>query len=432
MALGDRDMTLHSSFAKKSLVAILFFIFVIALVLYKAVFISVATTLSSFWTVYGIIVSIFLVTRIPIAYLYEDDHDTSRLESLQNVSIIIPAKNEEAGIGRSIDTCLTSDYPGAVECIVVNDGSSDGTEREVFAARERHGADRVKLISFSENRGKREAMAAGVSLSKYGIIVFVDSDSFLAADGLRTIVSHLMHDPRIGAVSGNTKVENARANILTRIQSIQYAISYDIYKTCESVNRAVTCCPGCFSAYRRDAIAPFIDEWKEQRFLGKKGTFGDDRSLTTFLLREGWNVEYCEGARATTTVPESFAIYLKQQLRWKKSWIREGVIGGLSMWRRHPLVSLTFYIHFTFPFLGPLLMLQVLFFSIATQNPLLFLLFLLGFTVIGIIFGLFVHIHRSAEYWLYMPLFSFLFVGIMMWQMPYALLTVRETRWGTR
>ena len=126
-------------------------------------------------------------------------------------------------------------------------------------------------------------------------------------------------------------------------------------------------------------------------------------------------------------------IYLKQQLRWKKSWIREGVFAGLFMWKkRHPLASLAFYINFSFPIIGPILAGSVLYHSISTYNPILFFVFILGFMLLGTVFALFVRVYHGLENWMYMPIVSFLFVTIFIWQMPYALLTLRKTHWGTR
>lgn len=417
--------------AKLLLLLLGFLLLISGLVLYKVIFIATTSVSFSFWILYGIIVSTFLISRIPYAYLYEDRHEVAYADSAYlSVSVVVAAKNEEAGIARTIATCVGSRYPGELECIVVDDGSTDGTKEEARKAQAVYG-EQVKLIVFPDNKGKREAMAAGVNEAQGEIVVFVDSDSFLAPDAVRHITEHFLANEKIGAVAGNTKVENASESALAKIQSIQYAVSFDVYKTCESVHRAVTCCPGCFSAYRKRAIQPLIQKWKEQKFLGVKGTFGDDRGLTNFVLR-GWDVIYCEKARASTKVPTKFFVYLRQQLRWKKSWVREGILAGLFMWKKHPLASAGFYVHFSFPFLGPVLAGKVLAQSIATYNPFLFVVFMLGFMLIGMVFSLFVRVYRGAEHWMYMPLFSILFVSVLLWQMPYAFLTLRNGHWGTR
>lgn len=410
----------------------IFFSVITGLVLYKVVFMANMPLMPSFWTMYGIITTVFLISRIPYAYLHKDEHDRVYPDSAYpDVSVVIPAKNEGGGIFRTITTAIESRYPGKLECIVVDDGSTDNTKNEVMKAQQFYG-ERIRLIAFSENKGKREAMAVGINEALHEIIVFVDSDSFLAPDAIRRITEHFLANERVGAVSGNTKAENANENLLTKIQSIQYAIAFDIYKASESVHSSVTCCPGCFSAYRKKAIKPLVQFWKEQKFLGTKGTFGDDRGLTNFVLKE-WDVAYCEKAKATTMVPEKFSVYWHQQLRWKKSWIREGILGGKFMWKkRHPLASFAFYTHFSFPIMGPLLAGSVFMHSVNTHNPLLFAVFMLGFVLLGIMFALFVRVYNKAENWMYMPLFSLLFILVLIWQMPYALLTLRNTRWGTR
>ena len=176
------------------------------------------------------------------------------------------------------------------------------------------------LERFAKNKGKREAMAAGARRGRGEILLYVDSDSFLRRDAVRKIVQGFA-DPEVAAVSGHTDVANAHANMLTRMQDVRYYVAFRVMKAAESVFGAVTCCPGCFSAYRRSSVLSILDRWLHQRFLGVQATFGDDRSLTNFLLRR-YKVIYSADAVAVTIVPEHHLKFLKQQLRWKKSWLR--------------------------------------------------------------------------------------------------------------
>ncbi len=418
--------------AKEAFLFVCLIALLTGLILYKVVFIANMPHEFSFWTVYGLIATTFLVSRLPYAFLHGDDHSTIYDDSeYPTVSVIIAAKNEEDSIYETVKTCVKSNYPKHIECIVIDDGSTDGTASEVKRAKKELG-ENIKLISFEVNKGKREAMAVGINESKNDVIIFVDSDSFLAPDAMRHITEHFLADEKVGAVSGNTKADNANKNLLTRMQSIQYAVSFDIYKASESVHSSVTCCPGCFSAYRRIAIQPLVDAWKNHKFFGSKSTFGDDRGLTNYVLQD-WNIVYCEKSRASTKVPEKFKVYLKQQLRWKKSWIREGLFAATFMWNKtHPLASAAFYINFSFPILGPILAGTVLYKSIVTQNPWLFVMFMGGFVLLGTVFALFARVYYKAENWIYMPIFSLLFITVFIWQMPYALFTLNKTGWGTR
>ncbi|MEJ0002221.1 MAG: glycosyltransferase family 2 protein [bacterium] len=187
------------------------------LILYKVVFIANMALVPSFWTIYGLIATLFLISRLPYAYLHKDDHTAVYSASeYPNVSVVIACKNEEGGIFKTISTAMASEYQGIIECIVIDDGSTDGTLAEMHRARDTYGAEHVKVISFPKNLGKREAMAVGINEAKYEIVTFIDSDSFVAVDGIRHLAEHFMANPKVGAVAGNTKVENINATCSPR------------------------------------------------------------------------------------------------------------------------------------------------------------------------------------------------------------------------
>lgn len=420
-------------YASSFVAACLFMVFLSTVVLYKVVYYLNADGVT-FWYVYSIFAGAFLISRLPLAFMHKDAYEHVIEEgdgyTYPKVSIIIAAKNEEGSIYKTIQTCMASEYPAEIECIAVDDGSTDRTFAEMRRAMEDFGPSVVRAVSLGTNKGKREAMSQGVLLSKNEIIVFVDSDSFLEKKALQVLIHHFSNK-EVGAVSGNTGVANHQKNTLTKMQSIRYAISYDIFKSSESFYGVVTCCPGCFSAYRRKAILPILTAWRNQMFMGTRSTFGDDRSLTNFVLRD-WQVVYCESAKATTLVPETYMKFLKQQLRWKKSWIREGFVSSSFMWKKHPIAALSFYINLILPMLGPLVVGWVLYMTIFHYNPLFFVTFLFGVVTMGALFGAFLSIIQKEKYWFYMPLFSIFYTLVMIWQMPYAILTLKKTHWGTR
>ena len=416
-----------------SVFAFFVFIFILSVVvLYKIIYFSHAEGFS-LWYVYSFLAGIFLVSRLPLSFLHDDAdaHSHEHIEKYEypDVSIIIAAKNEEDSIYKTIEACMSSRYLGNMECIVIDDGSTDKTFSEMQRASE-HWKNRVFAVSLGVNKGKREAMAEGVTRAKNKILVFVDSDSFLSPTALETLVQHFS-DEKVGAVSGNTGVSNHCSNILTKMQSIRYAISYDIFKSSESLFGVVTCCPGCFSAYRKAAIVPILSSWRNQMFLGTRSTFGDDRSLTNFVLKD-WRVVYCESAKAVTIVPEKYLKFLRQQLRWKKSWVREGFVSSSFMWKKHPIAAISFYVNLILPTLGPIVVGWVIYMTIFHYNPFFLITFLLGVITMGLLFGAYLYILQKEKYWLYMPLFSIFYTVVMIWQMPYAILTLKKTHWGTR
>ena len=86
------------------------------------------------------------------------------------------------------------------------------------------------------------------------------------------------------------------------MQAVRYFVAFKVFKGAESVFGAVTCCSGCFSAYRRAAIMPRLDWWEHQTFFGRPSTFGDDRSLTNCVLRS-WRVKQTSVGLSAIVLP---------------------------------------------------------------------------------------------------------------------------------
>jgi hyaluronan synthase len=145
----------------------------------------------------------------------------------------------------------------------------------------------------------------------------------------------------VGGVSGRTDVANTYTNSLTKMQAVRYYIAFRIMKASEGLFNSVTCLSGPLSCYRKDLVLKYSDAWLNQKFLGQKATFGDDRSMTNFILRHN-RCDYQDTAVCKTIVPRDYNVFLKQQMRWKRSWLRESVIASLFMWKKEPFMSLCF------------------------------------------------------------------------------------------
>jgi hyaluronan synthase len=380
-----------------------------------------------FLNTYSIAVAAFILSRFVAALFYRPP----AFRGLEpTVSIIVTAYNEEDAILRTIECCGELDYPTAkLQLVVVDDGSTDGTSRELEHAKKLW--PDLAIVRFEQNRGKREAMAAGARIARGDVLVYVDSDSFLRRDAVRELVQGFA-DPYVAAVAGHTEVANRAQNALTRMQDVRYYVAFRVLKAAESVFGVVTCCPGCFSAYRRDRVLPILDRWLEQRFLGVRATFGDDRSLTNFLLRH-YRVIYSSNAIATTIVPDRHGKFLRQQLRWKKSWLRECLIAATFMWKKHPIAAIGFYAQLVFPILAPILLLRAfVWMPLVAGEPLSMVLYAYGVMLIGLIFSSYYLFWKVDGSWLFGVYFTVYYMFVLVWQMPYAIATSRDNRWGTR
>jgi glycosyltransferase involved in cell wall biosynthesis len=112
------------------------------------------------------------------------------------VSVVIPARNEAPGIRRIVRAVLRQHVPGvAIEVIVVDDGSTDGTSEVAFRA----GARVVQVTRSPGNPGA--ARNLGARAAKGGTIVFLDADCVPSTGWLGALL--YAHDEGAAAVGGS-------------------------------------------------------------------------------------------------------------------------------------------------------------------------------------------------------------------------------------
>ena len=373
---------------------------------------------------YSLLVTTYVCSRFFLALFYRATPDVG---FRPRVSVVIPAFNEGKVVEATIDAIYSSEYPREkLEVVVIDDGSTDDTWAHVLAARERHPS--LLAVQFSKNRGKRTAMAEGIRRSAGELVVFIDSDSLIEPEGLGHITADFL-EPRVGAVVGSADVLNKTETWLTRMQQVRYFVAFRVIKGSESLFGAVTCASGCFSAYRREALLGILGAWESQRFLGRRATYGDDRALTNYVLRN-WRVVYQANARSHTLVPSALRVFLVQQLRWKKSWLRESLYVSRFIWRKHPAAAALTYMSVLFPWVAPIVVVHSVWWrAVAAGSP---LFYLMGAYVIAVLYSLYYALARRSPLWWHGITFIGIYMLLLVWQTYYALATLRNTKWGTR
>ena len=388
---------------------------------------------------YSIIAAMFLLTR----YLFATFYRPVRIDPnyTPGVSIIIPCFEEEEWIQRTVHSCINQDYPvDKLEVIVVDDCSKDrSAERveEIIAKLKEadtgdHAyrvAERIRFFRQSANLGKRDAMARGAREARHELLVFVDSDSFLDPFAVRNIVQPFK-DKEMGGVSGRTDVANTYTNALTKMQAVRYSIAFRVMKAAEGYFDAATCLSGPLSCYRRDLVLKYMDAWLNQRFLGQKATFGDDRSMTNFILRHN-RTTYQDSAVCMTIVPRSYKVFLRQQMRWKRSWLRESLIASRFMWKKEPFMALSFYMGVLVPIAAPVIVLYNLIY-VPIMHRVFPTSFIIGMLMMSLLMSMAQLFIRRSTTWIYALWFCLYYEAVLLWQMPVAWVTFWKTTWGTR
>lgn len=107
------------------------------------------------------------------------------------LSIVLPAHNEEVHLSAQIEAIVAQDYEGEWELVVVDNNSTDGTASLVREFSKR--SPRVRLLSAFEQSDKSYAVEAGVASSNAALLVFCDADDVVAPGWLAAMAEGLKH-----------------------------------------------------------------------------------------------------------------------------------------------------------------------------------------------------------------------------------------------
>ncbi len=380
-----------------------------------------------------------MLSRILGSFLYKDyrrNIPEEQKDKIRNyfpsVSFVIPCKNEEQAIYNTIKSCAMSKYPKEkIEIIAINDGSTDNTLKEMQKAKKDFQDVNVKIIDFKKNKGKREGMYQGFKQSNGEIVIQVDSDSQPAPNALKEIIIPFL-DKRVGATVGHTDPLNKDENLMTKMQTAYYFMSFRTLKATESIFDMVFCCSGCFSAYRREYVMPVLNKWLDEKFMGKSIIFGDDRALTNWIIKGGHKTVYVAEAKAVTVVPNTFKKFLKQQTRWKKGWLINSIRIAPEIIKKDKFVAFTYFL--------PLIILTILTPFIAFKalviNPLFLgispLIYIIGIMLVSLMLYAQYHIYSREKYGKYILLWSIMNMTVLCYIIVYAVYDLRNMAWGTR
>ncbi len=215
-------------------------------------------------------------------------------------TVIIPAYNEAAGIQHCLRSVLASRYP-RFEVIVVDDGSSDGTAGLALVVADQ----RVRVVE-KPNGGKADALNYGIGLARTGTIVAIDADTVFRPDTLFHLCHHFS-DPKVGAVSGNTKIANRR-NLITRLQSLEYVVGFNLDRRMGDLFDCITVVPGAIGAFRK-AVLQDVGGFRHD-------TLAEDTDLTLAIKERGYRIVYDDRSVAFTEAPGNVRDLVKQRFRW--------------------------------------------------------------------------------------------------------------------
>jgi biofilm PGA synthesis N-glycosyltransferase PgaC len=228
------------------------------------------------------------------------------LSAYPGLTIIVAAYNEVDSIADTLASIAAQQYPGPLQVLVVDDGSTDGTQ----AVLAKVSYPWLTRIHQARNAGKAAALNLGLAQAQHALVVTLDGDSYLHGEALMNLVERYVRDPdNTRAVAGSMLVRNSRATWVSRMQEWDYFHGIAAIKRVQSLYHGTLVAQGAFSIYDREVLRQ-IGGWPD--------VVGEDILVTWAILKAGWRVGHAEDAMCFTNVPEKLGQLLQQRQRWAR------------------------------------------------------------------------------------------------------------------
>jgi len=258
-----------------------------------------------------IFIAIFFESFVLVTLLSKPARDArARAPSTMtpSVAVIVPCRNEGETVAATTESLLALDYPtDKLEIILVDNASTDDTP----AVMARYTNNPQVRILHAPERGKHNAVNAGIAATEAEFIGCLDADSFVEPDALKQLIACFTHD-KVAAATAAMSIHNPK-NIIEHMQNAEYSFGITMRHAIASVN-GLYVTPGPFSFYRHSII-------KE---LGgfRYGHQTEDMEMALRIQEAGYEIENAPRARVYTKAPKTIPTLIKQRVRWTTGFLR--------------------------------------------------------------------------------------------------------------
>ncbi|MFC7302916.1 glycosyltransferase family 2 protein [Streptomyces monticola] len=239
------------------------------------------------------------------------------------VTVIVPAHNEEAGLPATLDSLARQTAPPR-QIIVVDDASDDHTA-EVAAA---HGAT---VLRPPRNQGsKAKAQNYALPHCSTELVLAVDADTVLAPDYIERTAA-VFDDPEVTIAAGAVQTRFTRT-LWERGRSVEYLFGFHWHRPIQHAAASPMVCSGCCSVFRRADLVAF-GGFPER-------TIVEDMDYTWSQMIAGRRAVYVSDAVARAADPETLMYLRKQVWRWMAGFCQNVRLHLPKLFTAKPILAL--------------------------------------------------------------------------------------------
>jgi len=248
-----------------------------------------------FYTYIGYGILLFILVKIKKAFVKEKKLSS---DFEPEVTLVIPAFNEEDYIREKALNSLSLDYPSSkLKILFITDGSTDDT-RDILEE-----IDGVKVIHRDRRAGKSAAENRAMKFVTTPIVIFCDANTVLNKESIRELVKHYA-DEKVGAVSGEKRISmDSQSNISGAGEGLYW--KYESFlKKMDSELYTVVGAAGELISFRTS----LVEDLEEDTIL-------DDFVQSLRICEKGYRVVYEPKAYAVEMASENVKEELKRKIR---------------------------------------------------------------------------------------------------------------------
>lgn len=274
---------------------------------------------------YGIILYLIVLVK---ECLIKHKSDIAIVDKYPDVTLLIPAYNEEAVVADKMLNTKQIEYPGEkLNVVWVTDGSTDSTNEKLSSYSD------VKVFFDSKRSGKTAAINRVVPLIDTSLIIFTDANTMLNKESVYEIV-RAFDNEKVGCVAGEKRIllkgkESASSGgegIYWRYESFLKSLDSRLYSAVGAAGELFAIRRNLYETIEKDSLL-------------------DDFVLSMRITQKGYKIKYCKSAYAI----EEGSLNMEEE---KKRKIRIAAGGLQSVIRLYPLLNIFKYGTLSFQYIS--------------------------------------------------------------------------------